>query len=331
MTPTSATPAISVIIPVYNAERYLRQCLDSIAAQCRYADCDGADCEVIIIDDGSTDSSGAIADQYAQAQPDRFMVIHRANGGLSAARNSGIEAARGSWLSFVDADDCLSPHALALLLHIAHRDDADIAIGAHCADNDALRHAPCDAEAAISTVLTPHQAIEHCLYQDGVLTCSVCGRLFARHIFDTLRFAEGTYYEDLLITPHAFMAARRISVTATPIYYYRHNPQSFINTWSPKRLDVLAVTAHIEQYIAANAPALLPAARDRRLSANFNMYVLAARRGDNAVMGDTWQQIRRLRRASMLNSRVRLKNKVACLASYAGRACFRLLSRLTAR
>ena len=330
MTPTSAAPAISVIIPVYNAERYLRQCLDSIAAQSRYADCDGADCEVIIIDDGSTDSSGAIADQYAQAQPDRFRVIHRANGGQSAARNSGIEAARGSWLSFVDADDCLSPYALALLLYIARRDDADIAIGAHCADNDALLRER-GTKPQAGTILTPHQAIEHCLYQDGVLTCSACGRLFARHIFDTLRFAEGTYYEDLLITPHAFMAARRISVTATPVYYYRHNPQSFINTWSPKRLDVLAVTAHIEQYIAANAPALLPAARDRRLSANFNMYVLAARRADTAVMRDTWQQIRRLRRASMLNSRVRLKNKLACLASYAGRACFRIVSRLTAR
>ena len=94
---------------------------------------------------------------------------------------------------------------------------------------------------------------------------------------------------------------------------------------------MLAVTAQIEQYVAAEAPTLLPAARDRRLSANFNMYVLAARRGDSAVMRDTWLQIRRLRRDSMLNSRVRLKNKLACLASYAGRACFRLLSRLTAR
>ena len=102
-------PLISIIVPVYNVEKYLRQCLDSIIAQTF------ADWECILVDDGSKDKSGSICDEYAQ-KDNRFKVIHKLNGGVSSARNLGIEEAKGKWLYFCDADDTLLPKALEILL-----------------------------------------------------------------------------------------------------------------------------------------------------------------------------------------------------------------------
>ncbi|MCM1292335.1 MAG: glycosyltransferase [Bacteroides sp.] len=113
-------PRISIIVPVYNVERYLRECVDSILCQTM------ADFELIMVDDGSSDSSPAICDEYAARDP-RVRVIHQANAGVSAARNAGLDAARGEWISFVDADDWIEPEMLEELLSQAEREGADIA------------------------------------------------------------------------------------------------------------------------------------------------------------------------------------------------------------
>lgn len=309
---------ISVIVPVYNAEAFLQECLDSITAQTY------GDIEVIAVDDGSTDSSGDICDSYA-ARDRRFKTLHIANGGQAHARNRALDAASGEWVSFVDADDCLQPQALETLIEIATRDEAQIAIGSYTRSDSFSRLTLGPAE---SRVLTPDAAIEECLYQTGDVTPSPCGRIFRREFFDKVRFCDGMYYEDLLISPFLFEQAERISVCRLPVYFYRHNPSSFINTWSQRRLDVLEVTERIERHISARHPALLPAARDRRLSANFNMFVLAARRGDSDVMRRTWPVIKQLRLKSLLNRRVRIKNRIGALVSYGGRGFLRLIALL---
>ena len=99
------TPKISVIIPVYTAEKSLCRCIDSILTQTYQ------DFELLLIDDGSTDSSGAICDEYAE-QDARIRVFHKENGGVSSARNVGLDNARGEWYAFVDSDDSVSPHYL---------------------------------------------------------------------------------------------------------------------------------------------------------------------------------------------------------------------------
>lgn len=112
-------PEISVIVPVYNSGKYLRECIDSILAQTF------SDFELILIDDGSTDDSPAICDEYA-ARDHRIHVIHQPNSGVSAARNAGIEAAKGQWIMFVDSDDMIKPDMVQTLLDEAERTDADI-------------------------------------------------------------------------------------------------------------------------------------------------------------------------------------------------------------
>lgn len=113
-------PKISVIIPVYNVEPYLRRCIDSVIGQTY------TNLEIILVDDGSTDNCGAICDEYA-ARDDRIQVLHRENGGVSAARNAGLVAAGGEWVGFVDADDYIEPDMYEYMLALAGESGADIA------------------------------------------------------------------------------------------------------------------------------------------------------------------------------------------------------------
>ena len=112
-------PAVSVVIPVYNVEAYLRECVDSALNQTM------EDLEIILVDDGATDSSGAICDEYAEKDP-RIRVIHQENGGLSAARNRGLDAATGEYVYFLDSDDYILPHALEKLRKLAEKEGADV-------------------------------------------------------------------------------------------------------------------------------------------------------------------------------------------------------------
>ena len=113
---------VSVIVPVYNVAQYLPQCVDSILSQ------DYADLEVLLIDDGSTDASGEICDQYA-AQDSRVRVIHQKNGGAAAAKNAGLRAASGDYLTFVDSDDYLEPNAYGFLMKTLLETGADAVQG----------------------------------------------------------------------------------------------------------------------------------------------------------------------------------------------------------
>lgn len=119
MLETKQKPAVSVVIPVYNVEAYLRECVDSVLNQTMQ------DFEIILVDDGATDSSGMICDQYGR-QDSRIRVIHQPNGGLSAARNTGLDAAAGTYVYFLDSDDYIVPHALEHLVNLAEREAADV-------------------------------------------------------------------------------------------------------------------------------------------------------------------------------------------------------------
>ena len=125
---TQASPKISIIVPVYNVEKYLRRCLDSIAAQTF------TDWECICIDDGSPDNSGKILDEYAE-KDSRFAVIHQANGGVSAARNAGLDATRGEWIAFVDSDDWVEKEMLLKLISTDGSDSAELIV---CGTQDTL-------------------------------------------------------------------------------------------------------------------------------------------------------------------------------------------------
>ena len=226
---------ISVIIPAYNAQAYLRECLESVLAQ------SFSDWEAIIVDDGSTDSTREIAAGFT-VRDSRFRLVSTPNGGLSSARNAGIAEARGQWLTYLDSDDTLYPDALARLM-AATTENVDIVVAGLSRDRDVA--AVTDDSVEIMSGLT---ALERGLYQRGVTT-SACAKLFSRRVADGITFPDGLYYEDLLYCVETLRRSARVAVIGDVVYYYRDNPSSFINTFSPRRLDVLRVTARVEELL----------------------------------------------------------------------------------
>lgn len=314
---------VSVVIPVYNASRYLRECVDSVLAQ-TYADID-----VVLVDDGSTDESGAICDGYAAADC-RVRSLHFGNGGLSVARNRGVEAARGQYVTFVDADDMLHPRCVEVMVDVQEQTGAGIVMVGVTSEPAALSD-----RGNVHTVGVD-EAIEYTLYQTRY-RCSQWAKLWPRDALLREPMRPGTWYEDLDSFYRLYRAVGEtargcasscIAVTSAPLYFYRINGGSFLNNFSMGRLDVLDVVDRIEAYFAGDER-LSRAARDRKFSANFNMYILASRHGLDEVAERCWEVIKSYRISELRNPEVRVKNRIGALLSYLGAHFVRGIARLS--
>ena len=326
--PSAPDASVSVIVPVYNAAAFLRDALDSLQNQSHN------DFEAILIDDGSTDDSLSICRAYAESD-NRFKIISQANRGVSAARNAGVDAAKGSWIAFLDADDIMRPDALATLLDAAASTGADISVGNY--SQGVTPGAP-KGNGAVSH-LNPLEAIGQGLYQKRIFN-NPWGTLFRARLLKgdgSPRFRPGRY-EDLDFFYRVFENARLIAYCDLDVYFYRDNPGSFINRWSEERLDVLDVTDRIVDHYSARLAAdpsdqsrmLLKAALDRRFSAHFNMLALILRNRDPHPEAEQrcLKVIRENRMAELRDPETRLKNKLGALASFGGTRLIALLARL---
>lgn len=215
-------PLVSVIVPVYRVEAYLAECLDSILAQTYEA------LDVVLVDDGSPDGSGAICDRYGNFDR-RLRVIHRENGGLAAARNTGIEASRGSYLAFVDADDVLSPLFVESLL----RPGADVAQCGFCRGP----FPPATAGVSFETLSGREMALRQMSDATGAYTVS-WNKLYRRELFETLRFPAGKLHEDEFTTWKVLWSAGTCAATDAPLYLYRRRGDSIMGAgFSARSLD----------------------------------------------------------------------------------------------
>ena len=305
---------VSIIVPVYNASKYLHEAIDSVFAQTY------EDWQLILVDDGSTDSSAKICDHYA-ATDSRIVVVHIQNGGQSYARNRGLDLVRSEWVTFLDADDRLHPVFLSLLLNVARESGSEIVATAHTESVFRL------ADKYKVTSFTPEQAIEATLYQRSKLTCSPCGKIFKKSFFDDVKFSEGLYYEDLDCFYRLFEQSNSVTFVDAQLYFYRQHSESFIHKWDTRRLDVLKVVDELERYIAEHHSTLLPAARDRKLSANFNMFNLSARHNEVEFANRCWSVIKQYRFKDFLNPKIRLKNRLGIIASYLGRRIYTFIAK----
>lgn len=203
---------LSIIVPVYNVQEYLQGCIDSILAN----DC--SDCEIILVDDGSTDGAcPAICDRLEQEHPELIRVIHQENRGLGGARNTGLEAAKGEYVFFVDSDDTIEPDTLRLLKEQVERTHADIY------NFDLYSH---DGEGHGYVIKTAEQ-------REGVFTLSedpcflfslpaAWARLWRRDLFINtgIRYPERVWYEDIRTTTKLFAVAS--SIVTLPHAFYRY-------------------------------------------------------------------------------------------------------------
>ncbi len=233
-------PAISVIVPVYKSEGFLRVCTDSILGQTF------RDLELILVDDGSPDGSGALCDAIAGEDP-RVRVLHQENGGVSAARNAGIQAAGGDYIAFCDADDQFTPDALEVLHTALVQAGADTAgCGHYNLWPDGRRNVEAGAlpagvygPDALKTGIVEPLLGRRLDFGQGVLNGFIWRFLFSRSIIrdHQLRF-EGAYLEDELFLLEYFLHARTLAMVDQPLYCYLQNPASVTKNYLPDYMGV---------------------------------------------------------------------------------------------
>ena len=307
-------PLISVIVPVYNVADFLDQCLDSIVNQTY------RNLEILVVDDGSTDGSGDLCDQWAQ-RDSRIRVFHQPNGGLSAARNTALDEMQGELVMMVDSDDLLHPDSTTALQQLLARHQADIAVGGYVPFTGSEPVWPASAADGPERDYDQRQALLTVLYQQG-LTHSAWGRIYKAELFDGIRYPVGRYYEDFAIIYPLLKKCQRVVKVDRPLYGYRQRENSILDKFSPKRADVIKIGEELEQYTLAHDSQYTDAVRSRLLSAYFNILLLSQqdRTSDlKQLQGHCWQGIKRLRGKCLMDSNVRRKNKLGIIASFMGR------------
>lgn len=203
---------ISVIVPVYNVEKLLHKCINSILMQTY------RNLEVILVDDGAIDSSGHICDEYA-SQDSRVVVIHKKNGGQASARNMALDIAKGDYIGFIDSDDYVSPNMYQILMDAIERNNADIAV---CG-----RYNVEEKDGSLSTLFTTEQesvwdakeALRRLLVFDAI-DSAACDKIFAKRLFDDIRFPSGYICEDVAVIYKLLDKSSKVVQTGQPMYYY---------------------------------------------------------------------------------------------------------------
>lgn len=223
-------PKFSIIIPVYNVEQYLQDCLDSVLAQTF------TDWEAVCVNDGSTDDSLSILREYA-AKDTRIRIIDQPNGGLSAARNSGIKVAEGEYIFLLDSDDWIVPDALERLNR--HLDGQDLICfsGQKYMAADKIYRDPDKLQPVTYTSGMDYYNANALVSRDFPFVCTVL-RLYRRAFLEenNLRFTEGIYHEDNMFTPFVCFYAKKVTVIPDSLYIYRIRPQSIMTTINSKRI-----------------------------------------------------------------------------------------------
>ena len=266
---------VSVIIPVYNAEKFLRTCLDSVLNQTL------EDYEVILINDGSTDSSPAIIGEYQEKYPDKVRSLTVDNGGQGRAKNFGIDLSRGEYITNVDSDDRIAPDMLEKMFTAAVENDADVVV--------------CD----FWRVVDGKEIYEAAKLTDNPLSAvgQCWNKLFRRSLVGEIRYPSGLWYEDSEFSGKLMISSRKTVFVHEALYYYNIGHTSTMrNQVSGKNLDIIPVLEHIREY-----------AKEKELPLDFDFFVLthvvleAIKRVNRQNSPDKKQVIRELREYARRN------------------------------
>ena len=242
-------PLVSIIIPVYNVEAYLEEALDSVINQTYNK------LEILVIDDGSSDRSGIICDQYA-SRDERICVIHQENKGLSAARNAGLDRMTGELCAFLDPDDAYDNTYIEKLLAVMLREDVELVVCKYTTHQTELKmRRGCEQALplGISGDIDRVQSLR--ALADGTINASVWNKLYRKELWQEIRYPEGYVYEDLDTTFRIFNICRMIHVLDEPLYLYRKRQGSITSDPSMKSLhDRCVACLHFASFIESNTP-----------------------------------------------------------------------------
>ena len=242
-------PIISVIIPVYKVEKYLDRCINSAVNQTY------PNLEIIVVDDGSPDRCPQLCDEWA-AKDSRIRVVHKNNGGLSSARNAGLDLCQGEYLCFIDSDDWVSNDMVEVLLKHCQTNQTKLAICGRYdiyeeLDRQIIGKNPCqdnviDPKTAVSQMLTGKE-----------FDCSAWGKLYHRSLWQNVRFPVGRIYEDIAVLYKVVLTTDRVAIVSKPMYFYLKRPDSITaSSFSEALLDYPYNTRKLLYDIQENQPDL---------------------------------------------------------------------------
>ena len=308
------TKIISVIVPVYNVMNYLKQCLDSIIQQTY------TNLEIILVDDGSTDQSGSICDVYKD-KDSRITVIHKKNGGLSDARNTGLNICNGDYISFVDSDDYLSPYFYEILMGVAKKKNCDIVAlkgGTSFWDGEEISALAKDNDEFAVHYLNSHDVLERMLYQE--IATGAQFKLYKKEVFDNIRFPVGYLYEDVATTYKPFFNAKECAIVEADIYAYRKRRDSIIRqSFSPKKMICLDIFNQLVNDEQLKDAGLQKAAKSRVYAMTYSVF-LQVPDDDKETQRIIWNKLKTVQKDVMFDTSkiMRKKNRYAAFVSLLG-------------
>ena len=237
---------LSIIVPVYNVEKYLRECVDSILNQ------KFQDFELILVNDGSSDSSGLLCDEYSDKDT-RIKTLHKKNGGQSSARNMGIDIAVGDYIGFVDSDDWIHENMYEKLIKHGFEYGSDIVACNFWVMKKDGGFEPYNKNTK-NYEFTQSEAMAE-IYKNKILTFSPCNKIYKSHLFNKLKFIEGIILEDKDISYKLIYNSNKVSYIEECLYFYRYNNESTLRrSFSNKRLDEYKVQVDMYNFYKKNYP-----------------------------------------------------------------------------
>ena len=298
---------VSIVIPVYNAEQYVKTAADSILKQTY------ENIELILVDDGSTDNSGKLLDELA-AKDTRVTAVHTANKGAAAARNKGVRVSTGEWIGFVDSDDTVTADYVEYLMNMAKRENADIAVCGYSKVYDSVPEYN-EQEQIIS--MNGYEAMETLLYQRLFMSVP-WGSLQKRYIWDNLAFPEGTGAEDMGTLYKMYAAAGKVIYGSHRNYhYYQRITNTVYSDSNNRNNDYYKHSADMLRYVTDMYPDYKNAAYSRHFSCCFQILSETRRIDKNREMIErVTADIKKCRSIVLKDKKARMRNRLAAFVSY---------------
>lgn len=256
-----AEPLISVVLPIYNIEKYLQKCMDSLLGQTY------RNLEIIMIDDGSTDGSGKLCDFY-EGMDDRIVVFHKKNGGLSDARNYGLEHASGEYITFIDPDDFVDLDFIEYMYQILKKYDTKMSLCQHRVHyiNGKIKDYGSTGDEALDNKF----CLERMLYHD-VIDTSAWAKLYSMELFQEVRYPKGKIFEDIGTTYALMLQSEKIACGYESKYNYIIHKTSIVNgEFKRNKLDLLEMTDKMAAAVVKRYPDLADAVLRRQVYARLS-------------------------------------------------------------
>lgn len=302
---------VSIIVPVYNVEKYLAFCVESLVKQTY------KNIEILLIDDGSTDKSGKIADEWAE-RDSRIKVFHKENGGLSDARNFGVRHASSDWIMFIDSDDYYELFAVEYLVRIKEKYNADLiatALKGVSKHNSFENREITERDISDALHMSKYQALEEMFYSKR-FSSSACGKLINKELLLQNAYPKDKLFEDMATTYKHIHNAKNIYIAPIKIYGYFKREGSIVNSkFNEKYLYILDIINDIHSFLNKeyNDNSIKKAANVRSVFLLLELGNTLLRSGMYVDLRDIRERIWHYKYDFFVNSRVSLKNKIKSL------------------